>query len=60
MLDILDDLFKDVPKNASPDKEADEIILIADRSGSMYSIREDAKVVSTLLLKTRKKKETQT
>ncbi len=42
MLDILDDLFKDTPKNASPDTEADEIILIADRSGSMYSIRADA------------------
>lgn len=42
MLDILDDLFKDTPKNASPDSEADEIILIADRSGSMSSIREDA------------------
>ena len=41
-LDILDDLFKDTPKNASPDTEADEIILIADRSGSMYSIRADA------------------
>ncbi len=42
MLDILDDLFKDTPKNASPDTEADEIILIADRSGSMYSIQKDA------------------
>ena len=42
MLDILDDLFKDTPKNASPDTEADEIILIADRSGSMFSIKNDA------------------
>ncbi len=42
MLDILDDLFKDTPKNASPDLEADEIILIVDRSGSMYSIVLDA------------------
>ncbi len=42
MLDILDDLFKDTPKNASPDLEADEIILIADRSGSMHSIQKDA------------------
>ena len=42
MLDMLDDLFKDLPKNASPDRDADEIILIADRSGSMWSIQEDA------------------
>ena len=42
MLEMLDDLFKDQSPNASPDKEADEIILIADRSGSMGSIREDA------------------
>ncbi len=42
MLDILDDLFKDTPRNASPDLEADEIILIVDRSGSMWSIVEDA------------------
>ena len=42
MLDILDDLFKDTPTNASPDREADEIILIVDRSGSMFSIQQDA------------------
>lgn len=42
MLDILDDLFKDMPKNASTDLEADEIILIVDRSGSMQTIVEDA------------------
>jgi hypothetical protein len=42
MLEMLDDLFKDQSPSASPDKEADEIILIADRSGSMTSIRADA------------------
>ena len=42
MLEILDDLFKDQSPTASTDLEADEIILIADRSGSMSSIREDA------------------
>ena len=40
--DILDDLFKGQSPNASPDLEADEIILIADRSGSMRSIQQDA------------------
>lgn len=42
MLDILDDLFKNPSPTASRDLEADEIILIADRSGSMYSIQPDA------------------
>ena len=42
MNEILDDLFKGTAKNASPDRDADEIILIADRSGSMSNIREDA------------------
>jgi len=40
--EVLDDLFKNTSPNASTDLEADEIILIADRSGSMFSIREDA------------------
>ena len=42
MLDILDDLFKEPSPNASSNKEADEIILIADRSGSMTNIKSDA------------------
>lgn len=42
MLDILDDLFKETSPVASRDLEADEIILIVDRSGSMFSIKEDA------------------
>jgi len=42
MNEILDDLFKGAPKAASPSLEADEIILIADRSGSMSSIKLDA------------------
>ena len=41
MLEMLDDLFKD-QSNASENVEADEIILIADRSGSMFSIQTDA------------------
>lgn len=40
--EVLDDLFKTISPAASTDLEADEIILIADRSGSMFSIREDA------------------
>ncbi len=40
--EVLDDLFKNTSPAASTDLEADEIILIADRSGSMFSIREDA------------------
>ena len=40
--EVLDDLFKNASPAASTDLEADEIILIADRSGSMFSIREDA------------------
>lgn len=39
---ILDDLFKGQSTSASQDLEADEIILIADRSGSMYTIQHDA------------------
>jgi len=42
MLDILDDLFKNPSPTASHNLEADEIILIVDRSGSMASIQEDA------------------
>ena len=42
MLEMLDDLFKDQSPTAAATLEADEIILIADRSGSMSSIREDA------------------
>lgn len=42
MNEILDDLFKGAPTAASSDTDADEIILIADRSGSMYSIQKDA------------------
>jgi hypothetical protein len=42
MLEILDDLFKDQSPTAAASLEADEIILIVDRSGSMHSIREDA------------------
>lgn len=39
---MLDDLFKEPSPLASKDLEADEIILIADRSGSMNSIQNDA------------------
>ena len=39
---ILDDLFKNAPKQGESISAADEIILIVDISGSMFSIREDA------------------
>lgn len=38
----LEDLFNGTSVAASSNTEADEIILIADRSGSMHSIQEDA------------------
>ncbi len=40
--EVLDDLFKNTSPKASKDIEADEIILIVDRSGSMSSIVLDA------------------